>query len=107
MSAVVGQEHRVVGRDVDAVSAWILTLAPGTQEVAGAVEHHHRMLAAVEHIDVVTAVHADPADFLERPAVGQFRPIGAHSISVCATADDHSHTPSRGSTSLTESLYPR
>jgi hypothetical protein len=30
-----------------------------------AVEDHHRVLAAVEHIDVIVAVDADPADLLE------------------------------------------
>src|SRR5229473_1519793 len=96
MSAVVCQEHRVVGRDVDAVSAWVLCFAPGTQEVAGAVEHHHRMLAAVEDINVIVPIDADPADFLERPAVWQLRPISVDQISVGATANDHSRTPPRG-----------
>jgi hypothetical protein len=61
-----------------------------------AVEDHHRMLAAIEHMDVVVAVDADPADFLERPALGQFRPIGIDPVSVCAASDDHRNIPSRG-----------
>jgi hypothetical protein len=33
------------------------------------------MLAAVEDKDVVVPVHADAADFLERPAGREFRPV--------------------------------
>ena len=69
-AAIVGQVDRIVGAHMDAVGAGILTLAPRAQKLAGAVEHHHRVLAAIEHIDIVVGVGADRADLLERPAVG-------------------------------------
>ena len=83
------------GRHVDAVRSRVLALAPGAQEIAVAVEHHHRMLAAVEDIDVVAAVDPDPADLLERPALGQFRPVGIDPVSVVPVSDDHRNIPSR------------
>ena len=95
MPAIVGQEHRVVGRHMDAVRSRVLALAPGAQEVAFAVEDHHRMVAAIEDIDIVFAVDTDPADFLERPALGKFRPIGNNPVSVVSVSDDHRNIPSR------------
>ena len=51
-------------------------LAPGPQKIAVAVEHHHRMGAAVEDIDVVVPVDADRGDVgVEFPAIGQLGPI--------------------------------
>ena len=87
MVAVVGQPDRVVGRHEHAMGARIDALTPGPQEVSVAVEHDHRVLAAVEDIDVVVAVHADAADFLERPAGGQFCPVLHRFIGVFAAAD--------------------
>jgi hypothetical protein len=105
MAAIVGQEHRVVRRDVDAVGARISTLAPGVPEIAGAVEDDHRVLAAVEHIDVVVAVDADPADLLEGPAVGQFRPVGIDPVFELAASDDHRRVPSRAYRSIAGSPF--
>src|SRR5438105_14749883 len=52
------------------------------------------MLAAVEDIDVVVLVHADAADFLERPAWGEFRPVLYRFVCVCAVANDsHAQAP--------------
>src|SRR5580692_4492247 len=68
VAAIVGQEHRVVGRYVDAMRPWILTLAPRAQEIALAVEDDHRVLTPIEDIDVVVTVDADPSDLLEGPA---------------------------------------
>ena len=65
MVAVVGQEHGVVGRHMQAVCAGKQPFAPGAQEIALTVEHHHRMFAAVEHVDVVLLVHAYRADFVQ------------------------------------------
>src|SRR3954469_26002524 len=76
MPAIVGQENRSVGRHMNAVLSRILALTPGAQEISLAVEDHHRMLAAIEDIDIVFTVDTDPADFLERPALRKFRPIG-------------------------------
>jgi len=72
VTAVVGQEHRAVGRHVDAVRPWILAFAPRAQKIAGAVEHHHRVLATVEDIDIVVAVDANPADLLRDQPLGNF-----------------------------------
>src|SRR5215472_1492674 len=69
MAAVVGQEHRIIRRHMDAVRPRVLTFAPRAQKIAVAVEHHHRMVAAVKDVDIVAAVDADPADLFERPAV--------------------------------------
>ena len=92
---IVGQEHRVVGRHMDAMSPRVLAFAPRAEEVAGAVEDHHRMLAAIEDVDIILAVDADPADFFERPALGKFRPIGIDPISVVSASHDHRDIPSR------------
>ena len=66
-------------------------LAPGAQEIAVAVEHHHRVLAAIEDVDLVLAVDADRGDVLERPAVGQLRPVLDHAVAILAISDDGSH----------------
>ena len=60
--AVIGQPDRVVGRHEDAVRAAKHPLAPGAQEIAVAVEHEHRVLAAIEGVDVVLRVDADRGD---------------------------------------------
>jgi len=54
------------------------------------------VFAAIEDVDSVLAVDADPADFLERPTVGQFRPIGIDPVSVVTVSNDHRGIPSRG-----------
>jgi len=95
MAAIIGQKHRVIGHHVDAMRTRILALAPRAQEFAGAVEHHDRVLAAVEHVDIVVAVDTDPADFLEGPAVGQFRPIGNDTVFELPAANDHRRPSSR------------
>jgi hypothetical protein len=69
MAAVVGQEHGVVGSHMDAVRPRILTLAPGSQKVALAIEDDHRVFTAVEDINIIVAVDADPANLLKGPAV--------------------------------------
>src|SRR5437016_4840664 len=69
----------------------ILALAPRAQELAVAVEHHHRVLAAVEHVDVVPGVDADRADFLERPALGEPRPVLDDAVPVFAAPDNDRH----------------
>ena len=72
MAAVIGQEHRVVGGHMHAMRPWILALPTRAQEIAGSVEHHHRVLAAVEDIDVVVAVDADPPTSLKDQPSGNF-----------------------------------
>src|SRR5580704_13962830 len=76
---------------MDAVSARILALAPGSQEVSVAVEYHDRALATIEGIDVVLAVHADCRDLLERPPVRQLRPVLDDPVLEVAGTDDLSH----------------
>jgi hypothetical protein len=34
------------------------------------------VVAAIEDINIIVAVDPDPADLLERPAIGQLRPVG-------------------------------
>ena len=69
LPAVVGEEHRVVRGHVDAVRPRVLALAPGAQKVAVAVEHDHRVLAAVEDIEVVAAVDPDaPTSLKDQPS---------------------------------------
>src|SRR5206468_7906786 len=52
--------------------------------------------AAVEAIDVVVAVDATPADLLERPALGQFRPVGVDAVLVLTRSDDNYRLSSSG-----------
>jgi hypothetical protein len=60
MVAVVGQVHRVVGPIWTPWARGYMPLAPRAQEIAVAVEHHHRVLAAIEDVDVVVLVDARP-----------------------------------------------
>jgi len=62
-------------------------LAPRAQEVALAVEHDHRVLAAIEHIHVVLFIDADRANFLERPPGRQLGPILDRLVTVVAAAE--------------------
>ena len=66
--AVVGAVEIVVGVDVHAVRALEQALAPRAQEIALAIEHDHRVLAAIEDVDPILAVHADRRHVLEIPA---------------------------------------
>jgi hypothetical protein len=92
--AVVGQPYRVVGRHEHAVRARKQTFAERAQEVSVAVEYDHRMLAAIEDVDVVVPVDADVADLLERPARWELRPVLDGLVRVVAAADDrHAHAP--------------
>ena len=91
MRAVVGAEDRVVGHHVHAVRAREHAFAPRAQEVALAVEHDHRMLAAVERIDVVVAVDADGGDLVERPSIGEPAPAFLDTIPVLAGPQNDGH----------------
>jgi hypothetical protein len=55
---------------VDTGSSRILSLAPRPQKVALAIEDDHRVLTAVEDINIIVAVDADPANLLKGLAVG-------------------------------------
>ena len=89
--AVVGAIEIVVGVDVQAVRAGEQAFAPAPEEIALAVEHHHRMVAAVEDVDAVLAVDRDGGDVGEAPAVGQLRPVLHHAVAMLARAEDGRH----------------
>src|SRR6516164_6901209 len=89
--AVIGAIECVVGVDVEPVRAAKHTLPPGAQEVSLAIEHHHRMFPAVENVNLVLAVDPDGGDVLERPPVGQFRPVLHHPIAMLAAAQNYRH----------------
>ena len=91
VAAVVGEVERLVRADMDAVGARILSLTPGPQEIALAVEDDHRVLAAVEHIDLVPAVHRYGRDIAKLPAVGQLRPVLDDPVTVFAAAQNDRH----------------
>jgi hypothetical protein len=52
------------------------------------------VVAAIEHIDVVVAVDADRADFLELPSRRQFRPVLDDAVFEIAAPDDDRHSTS-------------
>src|SRR5260221_8443292 len=72
--AVIGAIDRFVRPHMDAVGTMEQPLAPGGEEIALAVEDHHRMGAAIEDVDAVAMVDADSGNLLQRPAVGQLAP---------------------------------
>ncbi len=89
--AVVGAIEIVVGVDVQAVRAVEQAFAPAPDEIALAVEHHHRMVAAVEDIDAVLAVDRDGGGVGQAPAVGQLRPVLHDAVTVLARAENSRH----------------
>ena len=72
MVAVIGAIEIVVGVDVQAVGAIEQAFAPALDEVTIAIEHHHRMFAAIEDVDTVLAVDGDGRDVGEVPSAGSF-----------------------------------
>ncbi len=90
--AVIGQKHGVVRGHVDAVRPVKDALAPGAQEVAVAVEHHHRVRAAAEGIDVVVPVDPDRGDVgIPFPAIGQLGPIVDDLVAVAVRPQNDRH----------------
>jgi len=75
MAAIIGQIDRVVRSHMDAMRSRVLAFAPRAQEIARAIEHHDRVFATVEDVDIVSTVDPNCTDLLERPAVRQLRPI--------------------------------
>jgi hypothetical protein len=76
MVAVICQENRVVRRHVDAVGTLEDALPPRPQEISVAVEHDHRVFAAIEAVDIVVFVDPDRRDIgIEGPAIRQFGPV--------------------------------
>src|SRR5215469_2928591 len=82
---------------MDAVRPRILALTPRAEKIALAIEDNHRMLAAIEHIDIVVSIDPDPANLLERPALWQFRPFSNDAVPELATSDNHRTPPVRAS----------
>ena len=78
--AVIGAIEIVVGIDVQAVGAVEQAFAPARDEIALAVQHHHRMVAAVEDVDAVLAVDRDGSGVGQAPAVRQLRPVFDHAV---------------------------
>src|SRR5215471_11140935 len=91
MPTVVSQIDRIVRPHMDAMRPRVLPFAPGTQEIAVAVEHHDRVLAPIEGKDIVLAVDADCSNLFERPALRQLRPILNDVILEVASADNLCH----------------
>ena len=75
MVTIIGAVNRSVRSDVYAVRVGEDVLAPGPQEIALAVEHHHWMGSAVEYEYVVALIDPDRGDFVKRPAGRQLRPV--------------------------------
>src|ERR1700741_2928936 len=69
MAAIVGQKDHVVGRHMDPVGPRIPLLAPRAQKIAPAIEDDHRVVAAIEDIDIVVAIDTYTADLFEGPSV--------------------------------------
>ena len=92
MVAVVGQPDRIVRHHVDAVRAQEDALAPRAQKIAVPIEHAHRVLAAVEGIDVVVLVDADRRNIgVELHAGGELCPIVTDFIAIAVRSQYYRH----------------
>jgi hypothetical protein len=69
MISIVGAIQMIVRVDMQSVRAAKQAFAPALDEIAGAIEHDHRVGAAIEHIDTVFAVDRDGGDIGQRPAI--------------------------------------
>src|ERR1700728_938984 len=76
------------------------SLAPGTQELAVMVKHHHRMFAAIECINIVVPIYSDRGDLEKRPALRQFCPVLNHLVAILTGADNYRHDDSLLRTSI-------
>ena len=76
---------------MDAVGVLEHALTPGAQEVAVAVKHYHRVLAAVEGVDVVVVIDSHRGNVGEGPTVGQLGPVIAYFVAVLAFAENDGH----------------
>src|SRR5262249_19909295 len=80
---------------MDAVRPRIPALAPGAQKIALTVEHHDRVLAAVEDVYIVFGINPHGPDLLERPSVRQLRPILDDAVFEIPAANDNCHARPR------------
>src|SRR5215475_6334439 len=76
---------------MDAVRPRIPALAPGAQKIALTVEHHDRVLAAVEDVYIVFGINPHGPDLLERPSVRRLRPILDDAVFEIPAANDNCH----------------
>ena len=84
MIAIIGAIEIVVGIDVQPMGAAEQPFAPAGDEIALAVEHDHRVGAAIEDVDTVLAVDRDGRDIGEIPTVGELRPVFRHAVAMFA-----------------------
>src|SRR3979411_506092 len=81
----------VVTVDVQARGAVEHPFAPARDEIALAIQHHHRVGAAIEHIEAVLAVDRDGSDVGEAPAVRQLREVFDDAVAMVARAENGRH----------------
>jgi hypothetical protein len=79
---IVGQPEGLVGREMGAVRAREQAFAPRAQEIAVAIEHHHRVRPAIEDIDVVVEVDGDRADLAPFHAGRHLGPVVADRVAI-------------------------
>ena len=89
--AIIGAIEMVVGVDMQTVRTVEQAFAPAPEEISLAVQHHHRMVAAVEDIDAVLAVDRDGSGVSQAPAVRQLGPVFNHAVTVFARAENGRH----------------
>ena len=89
--AVISAIEIVLGVDVQTMRAGKQPFTPACDEITVAIEHHHRMGAAVEDVDAVLAVDRDGCDVGETPSLGQLRPILHHAVLMLARAENGRH----------------
>src|SRR3979411_2967726 len=65
--------------------------APAGDEIALAVEHHHRVGSAIEDIDAVLAVDRDGGDIGEIPSLRRPRPVPHPPVTMFPRAENGRH----------------
>ncbi len=91
MVAIVGAIEIVVRIDVQSMRPGEQAFAPAPDKIAFAVEHHHRMGTAVEHVDAVLAVDRDRSNVREIPPLRQFCPVLHHAVAMLGGAENDRH----------------
>ena len=85
---IVGEEHVVVGVDVDAVRTGELAIAPGADEVAVGIEDDQGFIAAIENVDAVLRIGGDAGDVDVVVSAGHLAEAGDGAVLEIAFADD-------------------
>src|ERR1700687_2155816 len=91
MVAVIGAVELIVSVDVQPMGAAKQAFAPASDKIALAVEHDHRMGAAIEDVDTVLAVDRNGSNVGEIPAVRQLRPVLRHAVAIFTGAENDWH----------------